>query len=190
MLSAFLITEYSHTNSKSFCGSAEKQHVREEVQHSWDSEQWSCCFCKCCEFIVLVLWQDKVFSGLLTDCFLTLFRVWHVPHLWLFAPVSGALVEASNRQALVSSLHFSSVEVSGCCPLIHAASYLSSRISWKRSNILMSYQHLLKVVSLSGDLFLLVQRCAHLLLPSHTSAPAVPHTFFVQMCAEAGLCIP
>ena len=67
--------------------------------------------------------MGKVFLALLTDCFSTLCWVWHISHLWLFgagASVSGALVEASNRQALVPSLHFSSVEISGCSPLIHS----------------------------------------------------------------------
>lgn len=184
MLSAFLVTEYSHTNSKSFCGSAEKQHVPEEVQHSWDPEQWSCCFCKCCEFIVPVLYQElfSVFSALFTDCFCTLCRVWRIPHLFTpGASVSGALVEVlSNRQALVSSLHFSSVEVSGCCPLIHAISYLFSRISWKRSNILMSKRHLLKAVCLSLWRFVSVG--------TKVCTPAAPLTHFCSSCLSYILC--
>lgn len=92
MVSAFLVTEYSHTNSKSFCGSTEKQHVCEEVQHSWDPEQRSCCFCKYCELIVPVLWQEllpgKIFSSLLTDCFCTLCCLAHSTPLavcWCFS---------------------------------------------------------------------------------------------------------
>lgn len=117
------------------------------------------------------------------------------------ASVSGALVKASDRQALVPSLPFSAAEVSGHNPsisfgLIFVRKDLPEKERETRTDFLAAFcksSLSLSIYHTSGPhlVFLLVQSlvpgsagtllCAHPSLPLHTFGPALFHIF---LCAD------